>query len=624
MTAESSIIKSMVLKPFLSFFYRLVADKRGVTNVEYGVLLGAGALLLVPAATNINTAMVNTVTASQSVYVQQSQNWWQPPPPPVVDQTLDGTAGNKTLVGGAGNDTFLGGAGDNLNGGAGSNTVSYAQSAGVTVMGGRCRCNPITTGLTINLGNPASNTGDAANTTYTNIQNIIGSSHGDIITGDAGNNVITSGGGQDTFYSSGGNDTFIGHNATLSYQNESGPITVDLAAKTVTKSSGGVDTFTGVNRLIGTTHGDTFNGGSAGASVSGLGITEFGSHNTFNLGTASGLTISDTGGSSLFVVGNKPTDANTTVLFGNGSSDTVSFANLSQGVTYNMTSSLGTGPLAQYVIGAMTNVIGTNFGDTITGVTPYSSVTGGSGNDTISGATNSTLNGGAGVNTLDYSASSAGVNVNLATNTVSGGNAQGDTISNFQNVIGSATGDNVLTGLSLGGSTITGGNGNDTITVTGNSANTINAGNGNNTIVSNSGALDTIHVGSGNNTISLRRSTITSGTNIIGGGTGFNTLNIVSSGSINVPNLTTHLRGIEKINFSSFQTGSLSFDYTDIQTITSNSTGTATLTIGFMPAAMSLTANTPPGGSVVTSGANPTTYTYKDSNGNTLATLLVN
>lgn len=55
------------------------------------------------------------------------------------------------------------------------------------------------------------------------------------------------------------------------------------------------------------------------------------------------------------------------------------------------------------------------------------------------------LDGGTGNDTLDYSNSNSGVNVNILTNTVSGGYATGDTIRNFENIVGTKYDDN-LTG----------------------------------------------------------------------------------------------------------------------------------------------------------------------------------
>ncbi len=80
------------------------------------------------------------------------------------------------------------------------------------------------------------------------------------------------------------------------------------------------------------------------------------------------------------------------------------------------------------------------------------------------------LDGGIGNDTLNYSASLVGVIVDLDAGTASGGDADGDTIAGFENVIGSAhddtiTGDELANNLSggAGNDTIDGGLGNDVI-----------------------------------------------------------------------------------------------------------------------------------------------------------------
>ncbi len=118
---------------------------------------------------------------------------------------------------------------------------------------------------------------------------------------------------------------------------------------------------------------------------------------------------------------------------------------------------------------------------------------GGSGNDTISGGSGAdNLDGGGGVNTLSYATSLTAVTVDLSTNSASGGDAQGDVISHFQNLIGGA-GNDVLTALATG-STIIGGAGNDTIT-----------GGAGNDIVNEQGTngagSDTVTLGDGNDTL---------------------------------------------------------------------------------------------------------------------------
>ena len=99
------------------------------------------------------------------------------------------------------------------------------------------------------------------------------------------------------------------------------------------------------------------------------------------------------------------------------------------------------------------------------------SVYGGDGNDFINGGAGADrLYGGNDIDTLSYEDSDAGVSVNLQYNTASGGHAEGDTIAEFENLIGSIyadmltgdTGANDLDGLQ-GGDTLAGGDGDDVL-----------------------------------------------------------------------------------------------------------------------------------------------------------------
>lgn len=89
-------------------------------------------------------------------------------------------------------------------------------------------------------------------------------------------------------------------------------------------------------------------------------------------------------------------------------------------------------------------------------------IKGNGGNDTIAGLGGAdAMDGGAGTDTATYAASSAGVTVSLATGTGSGGDAQGDTLLNFENLTGSSH-DDVLEGNS-GNNVLDGGSGIDTL-----------------------------------------------------------------------------------------------------------------------------------------------------------------
>jgi Ca2+-binding RTX toxin-like protein len=117
--------------------------------------------------------------------------------------SLFGGGDADILLGGDGDDTLEGGAGpDTLNGGAHTDTASYAGSG---------------SGVTVNLATGTATGGDAAGDTFVSIENLIGSSHGDKLTGDAGDNTLNGLGGRDTLTGGGGNDTLDGgaNNDTL-------------------------------------------------------------------------------------------------------------------------------------------------------------------------------------------------------------------------------------------------------------------------------------------------------------------------------------------------------------------------------------------------------------------------
>lgn len=100
------------------------------------------------------------------------------------------------------------------------------------------------------------------------------------------------------------------------------------------------------------------------------------------------------------------------------------------------------------------SVTGRGGNDNITTGSGDDTLIGGAGNDTLnsgagldlieggSGADN--MNGGAGLDWLSYQNSTSAVNVNLATGVASGGHAQGDTITNFELVIGSSYNDTII------------------------------------------------------------------------------------------------------------------------------------------------------------------------------------
>ena len=280
--------------------------------------------------------------------------------------------------------------------------------------------------VSVSLFNGNGTSGDALGDIITNIENLIGTDYDDFLTGDSGDNILIGGIGADFLGGGGGNDT-------VDYSASDAGIEINFITSRVTGGHATGDRLVRIESAIGTDFDDVFV-----ASV----------------------------------------DANH--MSGGLGSDTLDYSASDAAVSVNLQTNTGSGGHAEGdQISGFEIVIGSAFDDSLTGDAGDNVLIGGVGTDVLDGA--------GGEDTLDYSASDAGVNINLATNEASGGHAQGDQISGFENVIGSAHGD-TLTGdgnnnLLFGGAgadTITGGAGADTIkggagddTLTGNEGNDV-------------------------------------------------------------------------------------------------------------------------------------------------------
>ncbi|MGY1893405.1 beta strand repeat-containing protein, partial [Pseudomonas sp. SDT291_1_S447] len=122
-------------------------------------------------------------------------------------------------------------------------------------------------------------------------------------------------------------------------------------------------------------------------------------------------------------------------------------------------------------------LVGTSSADELYGFAGNDSLSGGEGNDLLDGGAGAdVLNGGNGIDTASYANSTAGVTVNLTAGTGIGGDAQGDTLTSIEAVVGSAFNDTLTAQAS--GSTLNGGAGNDIYYVNGTSVNVVEAAGG--------------------------------------------------------------------------------------------------------------------------------------------------
>jgi Ca2+-binding RTX toxin-like protein len=422
-------------------------------------------------------------------------------------ENLTGSAFNDTLTGDGNANVIEGLAGnDTMNGAAGTDTLTYVDA---------------TSAITISLAlATAQVTGGAGTDTISNFENLTGSAFNDTLTGDGNANVIDGGAGNDTIEGGAGNDTLTGGAGTdtLTYATATAAVTVNLATATAQNTVGaGTDTISGFENLTGSGFNDTLTGDSNANTISGgagndiiagrggadvldggagtdtVDYSAAAAGTIVNLATGTASNDGDGSSDTLTTFENitgsafddKLTgDANANVIDGGAGNDTIqggagndtltggtgtdllTYAAATAAVTVNLATAT-----AQNTVGAGTdtisgfeNLTGSAFADTLTGDGNANVIQGLAGNDT--------MNGGAGTDTLTYVDATAAVTVNLATataqNTVGAGT---DTISNFENLTGSAfndtlTGDgnaNVIQGLA-GNDTMVGGAGTDTVT----------------------------------------------------------------------------------------------------------------------------------------------------------------
>jgi hypothetical protein len=165
---------------------------------------------------------------------------------------LIGDADPNTINGLAGDDHITGGAGaDIIDGGDDTDTIDYSQSSGA---------------VTVNLGDGLAEVGgDAQGDMLTSIENIIGTSLTDSLTGNGDDNVIAGGAGGDTINGAGGNDT-------ADYSGSSGAVTVNLddgLAETGGDAQG--DVLTSIENIIGSALDDILIGDSNANTLNGGG-----------------------------------------------------------------------------------------------------------------------------------------------------------------------------------------------------------------------------------------------------------------------------------------------------------------------------------------------------------------
>jgi serralysin len=188
-----------------------------------------------------------------------------------VANSLSGLAGDDVLTGGLG--------GDALDGGAGFDYASYAGAA---------------TGVTVFLGGPYLNAGEAAGDSYAAIEGVIGSAHADLIGGTNGGDALQGGDGNDWLLGAGGDDWLVGATGNdlleggsghdvmdggsgddvASYRQAAAGVTAYMSNYLANVGEAFGDQYTAIENLWGSDFADTLGGTDAAGQVYGFGGTD--------------------------------------------------------------------------------------------------------------------------------------------------------------------------------------------------------------------------------------------------------------------------------------------------------------------------------------------------------------
>lgn len=412
------------------------------------------------------------------------------------DDTLYGYDGDDTLLGGDGFDILEGGLGDDHMEGGLDDDIYVVNSLADTVVenADEGMDQVVVWGLAAyKLGDNVEilvnvdDSRDFRGTGNATANMLVGALANDTLLGRAGDDLLIGSDGDDILLGGAGADELDGGfgRDSASYSQAASAVAVNLESGLGMLGEAIGDSFFSIEGLIGSAHDDQLTGDSGANRLSGR----------------DGDDILRGGDGRDILTGGAGADD----MDGGGGGDTVSYAGSTAGVWVDLLTQTASGGDADgdtlanfsHVEGSSKNDILTGNGQTnlLIGGAGDDQLDGGAGNDILRGGLGAdTMIGGLGIDTLDYSHSSLGVSVNLGTGAASGGDAQGDSFSGFERLIGSAQGDE-LAG-DTGNNRIEGGDGDDIL----------RGGSGNDVIIGGRGA-DRMNGGAGIDTISYEGST---------------------------------------------------------------------------------------------------------------------
>ncbi|MGD1921565.1 MAG: PQQ-dependent sugar dehydrogenase, partial [Pleurocapsa sp.] len=281
-------------------------------------------------------------------------------------------------------------------------------------------------------------------------ETITGTSDKDILEGTIESELILGLAGKDLIQGNGCADTLEGGEGldTVTYLYSASGVSINLATGTSSGGDAENNIFIDIERILGSNFADEIIGNDIDYLIQGNGGAD--------------------------------------TLEGGAGKDVLSYRSSKSGVSINLATNTAAGGDAEGdVISGFERILGSDFADYLVGDDQDNFIEGNFGADT--------LEGGAGKDILAYNTAKSGVDVNLTTGTVAGGDAEGDVISGFEWINGSKYSDYLIG--DLGDNRLNGGDGNDKLNGVGGN-DTLNGGDGNDTLDGGAG-IDFLDGGDG-------------------------------------------------------------------------------------------------------------------------------
>ena len=288
------------------------------------------------------------------------------------------------------------------------------------------------------------------------IENYVAGSGHDTVTGNDAANRLEGRGGDDRLIGGAGADTMDGGAGwdIIDYETSTSGVAVDLATGAASGGHAEGDVVSNIERIAGSRHDDALTGDSGANLLKG----RAGDDRLVGGGGDDRL-IGGVGNDRL--IGGEGADT----LDGGAGWDIIDYETSTSGVTVDLATGAASGGDAEGdVVSNVERIAGSRHDDALTGDSGENLLKGRAGDDRLDGGASDdrliggvgndrliggegadTMDGGAGWDILDYESSTSGVTVDLATGAASGGDAEGDVVSNVERIDGSRH-DDILTG----------------------------------------------------------------------------------------------------------------------------------------------------------------------------------